>query len=296
MSNPTISETENAACFSRISEEDKNFCSIQQAAYEAALSSIRELQEICDKASKTQEDILADSERLRHSYFPLSNEANSITDNILRMFQRTHSIFIEEIVYYFNHSYLLGIDYRDILNRLMPQEPISSFYYEFAFDIKTLDQYSAELESLTLTYDTILDVIFEQMEGKNLKEWETFKLKTKCHSAAWNEGAQRYKLLNKHLCLFQNFCRPPKVNSCLWEISEDLRAVLLGIVHFESGSTSNIEDEIKALLKYPVFSSEITFSKYKNIQQLCLLPNGHAEIRFSSADLAQKFVQEYLEA
>ena len=283
----------------RITEEDQKFCTAQQAAYESAKAVLSELHFFWEDALQTQGRILADTDTPKTQYLTSYDELKISPEKIQDQTNKLHSTFIQQLVSYFNHLYRISLSYTDIAEKLIPQPPKYQYSYEKKEDayIKEYEIYETKLANLTLTADSILKEIFSQMDGRGLAEQALFELKSKCHNAAWSDyhKAPKYEL-HKDILRFAGYaCSYSDYrHSSPWELSSGLKDVLRGIAHFETDTFSYIPENILSLLSYSHPYDLTTFPNCKKVKQLKMFKNGRVDIKFSDAELAKKFVENYL--
>lgn len=283
---------------SRITEDDKKFCESHQAAYEAAKSSLTELQFFWEDMLEKQNELLKDTDSKGTLYLTEDSDLRISSEVILEQLKTLHNIFIEQLVRYFNHLYSIRISYPDIVNRLLPQKPERCSHDEKSLEQykKEKTQYEADLLNLSLTFDSILEQIFAQMDGRGLLEQALYELKEKCHDAVWPHYCKEPKYeLHKNILRFTGYaCTCNSYRSSSWELSSGMKDVLRGIAHFETGVFSYTPSDIASLLGYSYASDLTVFSNCKKVKQLKMFKNGRVDIKFSDASLAKKFVEEYL--
>lgn len=171
----------------RISETDKYFCETHQEAYEAALTSFKELGFFWEDMLKTQSDLLGP----RHTDFFYdylsSSKGPSISNHSIQAHIKSlHGEFIQTIVHHFNSAYHVTVSSSDVKKALLPEEPDS---YRRGNE-EDWDAYDEAMQTLTVKYADVVDQVILRLDGRNFVEQAFHELKTCCHKAAWNTYKQ----------------------------------------------------------------------------------------------------------
>lgn len=285
----------------RITEEDKKFCESNQAAYEAAKNSLAELQFFWEDMLDNQRKLLEGTDTSGTLYLTGSDYLDISSEKIKKQIKALHKTFIEKLVDYFNRLYHVTISYSKIEDNLIPQKPD---YCPSSLRDEKLEQYKEEqrqyenkLLNLSLNYESILDQIFAQMDGRGLLEQALHELKEKCHSAAWGyyskepEYEQHKDVLRftRYACSYDG-----SYGSSSWKLCDGMKNILRGIAHFETDTFSYIPPVISNLLGYSVKYDLAEFYYCQKVKQLKMFKNGRVDIKFADADLATQFATEYL--
>ena len=283
----------------RISEADKQFCEAHQSAYEAAKSALTELQFFWADILQTQETLLTGTSDTKTTYLSGYDTLKISPDNIQEQLKALHNIFIEKLVGYFNQLYHVTISYTDIIENLLPKKPERRSYDDESLEEykKKKETYESDLLHLSLTHDTILEQIFAQMDGRGLWEQALYELKEKCHHAGWytHNKSPKYELHKDVLRFVGYACNyTGRYYSSPWTLEGDIKNVLQGIAHYETGSFSYIPCSMSGLLGYSNDSDLIIFYDCKKVSQLKMFKNGRVDIKFADASHAKTFVDEYL--
>lgn len=283
----------------RITQEDQKFCKTQQAAYESAKAVLSELHFFWEDALQTQGQILADTDTPKTQYLTGYDELKISPEKIQDQAHKLHTTFIQQLVSYFNHLYRITLSSTDIAEKLIPQPPKYQYSYEKKEEhyIKEYEKYLLHLSHLSLTSEDILEEIFSQMDGRGLAEQALYELKSKCHDAAWSDYHKTSKYeLHKDILRFTGYAcsHSDYRSSSPWELSSGLKDVLRGIAHFETDTFSYIPEDILKLLSYSYSYDLTTFPNCKKVKQLKMFKNGRVDIKFSDAELAKKFTEDYL--
>ena len=290
--------TVNVKSIQRITAADQKYCTAQQAAYEAAQSTLSELKFFWEDVLETQKQILSGTDTSSKHYLTDYDHLNISPEKIQSQYNSLHKTLIMQLVHYFNHLYNISLSYTDIVEKLVPQEPKYQYSCEKKDEqyIKEYEKYEESLRTLSLTADQIVEEIFSQMDGRGLTEQALFELKEKCHSAAWADYHKTPKYeLHKDILRFPGYaCSHSGYGSSPWSLTGELKNILRGIAHFETDTFFYIPEEIIRLLGYSYTYDLTTFSNCKKVKQLKMFKNGRVDIKFSDAELAKKFVENYL--
>lgn len=274
----------------RISETDQALCEAHQQAYENARNSLPEFIFIGKDMRDTQKELLAGTGAGDTTYLP--EYVSEIDDQTLRkhLVGLPHT-FIRQIVSYFNSTYCIGLSCGDVITALLPQEPEHTYEEGFA---ERYRQYEEDMLQLSIHYRDILRLLFLQTEGRDFHSQALYELKSKCHDAAWNsdQGCARYERARNILRFQHSACHytqygPP------FSLSTDLRNILQGIAHLETGSFNTYPYGFADLFR-STYYNEHDFPGCHKVEQLKMFKNGRVDIRFSSEASAREFVDEYL--
>lgn len=281
----------------RISPSDRDFCEKHQAAYEAAIQSFRELSFFWEDMRKTQRELLAgqtDSSASDMTYLASRNgpdiSANKINDHI----ESLHREFISNLVRQFNSTYNVSISVRDVMNRLLPQEPERSY----PRNEEAIQKYHEELQSISIQYKDIVEQIIFCLDGRSFSEQAFYELAAKCHKAAWNTYQKKAQYERKKSAIrFTGYCcnvRNWRYQD-EWELEDGMKDVLRGVAHFETGAFVVYPLGFSELLGYSrTPDNEQEFPSCKKVKRLKMFKSGRVDIYFSAEAYAEEFVNKYL--
>ena len=280
----------------RISETDKMFCEKNQAAYEAAVTSYQELLFFWADMVSAQREQLGEraGNSLYFEYLSTKEGAYISEKTVKEHIESLHESYIDWIAEYFEKSYHVTLDTASIYDRLMPEEP------DYDADEEADAAYHEKMQTMLLRYQDILDLIFEQMDGRSFSEQALFELKTDCHDAAWNESEHtaRFELRKDTIRFMREFSdyTYPRSYSALpdWSLREKMKAVMRGIGHFETGRYEQFPESINGLLTGKSTQDVVEFPDCSKVKQLKRFKNGNAYLKFASVTCAQEFINEYL--
>ena len=279
----------------RITETDKQFCQIHQAAYDNARSSLQELSYFWEDILSQQAELLNEINVSSRTYLTSGEGMSLSKQDIQNQLFAVHALFVDRLVSFFNEIYHLSLSVMDIKENLIPQKPTVELAYDYEDKTK---EYVRTIQNFSLCYTEILDQIFLYTDGRTLSEQALYELKEKCHKAAWNLSIGKAKFTQKRNTLILNdfFCScHERYSGDYWELSLNVRDILKGIAHFETGDFSVMPLSICEIIKSPYLTSDsYTFSLCKKVQSLKMYKNRRVDIKFTTESYALQFVSEYL--
>lgn len=275
----------------RLSEFDQHFCAAHETAYSAALTSFQEMDYIWEDICSRQKDILSALDS-HVSYLSASDGFHISAQQIIEHTMALHSRFITNLVKHFNSYYHVSIDEYTIEQELLPPKPSGSYRTN-----AEQEQYEKDMLALTLRYEDIVNLIFEQMNGRDFGEQALYELKDKCHKAAWSYlkktpefEIKKYILQFACGCSFSNY-----YSNGEWKLRDSLKEILKGIAHYETGNFSMLPYGFDSLLGYRHSGSDtVEFPTCSKVIQLKMFKNGRVDIKFASAAIARQFADDYL--
>ena len=279
----------------RITEADRHFCQAHQAAYDNAKDSLQELLCFWEAAQNQQAELLAGTDTPPSFYIGSRGNISLSKEDILNQISSRHSLFIGQLVSFFNKTYHLSLSIAEIEHSLIPDKPDDRWTDDYEDQVK---EYTRAMHDLSLHYTDILDQIFLYTDGRELSEQALHELKEKCHEAAWNSSTGQARFTQKKCTLTLNgyFCsfRDWYGGGC-WEPAQKTDDILKGIAHFETGEFANIPYSINRLIE----ANNLTFDSYEfdgceKVLSLKMYKNQRVDIKFSTESYARQFVSEYL--
>lgn len=290
-------EAVTATLDSRISDTDRAFCKAHQAAYDNAKCTLPELLCFWEDMQNQQAELLSGTDT-SPTFFLASRDSIKLSDSgIQEQLFSLHSLFVGELVSFFNKTYHLSLSIRDIEDSLIPQEPGDRWTDDYEDRVR---EYTRAMQDLSLRYTDILDQIFLYTDGRELSEQALHELKEKCHEAAWNisSGQARFTLKKCTLLLGGYFCSyRDQYGGGYWELAKDTKDILRGITHFETGDFSTVPYRISKIIgTYSIHSDFHEFNDCDKILSLKMYKNHRVDIRFSTEENARQFINDYLGA
>ena len=275
----------------RLSEADQRFCEAHEAAYHTAQTCFQEMEYIWEDICGRQKDILLEVDS-HASYLSTSGGFDISAVQISEHMMKLHSRFIQNLTAHFSRAYHVSIDEYAIEQKLLPQSVFDS-----RRTIAAQEQYERDMLALSLSYEDIVNLIFEQMNGRDFGEQALYELKDKCHNAAWSclKKTADFKIKKSVLrftygCSYKNW-----YSNGDWALNDSLKEILKGIAHFETGCFALMPHGFDSLLGYRHSGSEtVEFLTCSKVRQLKMFKNGRVDIRFASEAVARQFADEYL--
>lgn len=163
----------------RISNSDKQFCEVQQAAYNHGRNALKQILDISERFIKEQNDILGAIDREVYSNYIYDGREGVSLHSIHELLRKSHRTFISKIVSHFSSAYHVELDSSAVVDNLVPHEPRYS-------NEKDAKEYTEQIENMDVSYDQVLDQIFVQLGGFSFHDKAINEMKEKCHEAAWN--------------------------------------------------------------------------------------------------------------
>ena len=275
----------------RITQEDREYCETQQAAYDAAVQSFQELDFFWADMERTQMELLG----TKDSGYLLSREGPSISDNQIRNhLEYLHRKVIGSIVTYFNSTYHVSVSIKDVCDNLLPKEPDC----RYSENESAYEEYHKKLRESKVRYEDVVDQIILLLDGRSFAEQAFHELAEKCHKAAWNmyQKKSNYERKKSLVSFVGYYCRYKHWRwQDDWELENKTKDILRGIAYFETGSHCRYPLGISELLyNYRQNDSEMEFPTCEKVKCLKMFKNGRVDIRFSSETYAAEFTAKYL--
>lgn len=280
----------------RISGPDRIFCQAHQAAYEAALNTLKELEYFWDDMLAAQREALAPI-NISAEFYLTSPDCLSVSGKAIKeQYRSLHALFTGQLVSYFNSAYHLAIPEEEMQECLLPQKPADRRAENYK---EQAAEYGAAMDRLCLHYSQILEQIFLRTDGRELAEQALYELKEKCCHAAWisSSGKARFTLKKNILQLEGCACsyRDWYGGRSSWNLSDWTLDILKGIAHFESGGFSEPPVSLDMIIQRNSLDySQHVFSGCKKVQSLKLFKNRRVDIKFCTESDARTFLEEYL--
>lgn len=278
----------------RISQADKDYCETQQKAYEAAISSYKELAFFWEDMLRVQEELVGPRSGQFYTDYLESSQGPTISQYAIeKHIKKLHSIFISAVVDYFNSQYHVTVSGSDIKETLLPKEP-DSYRCE---DDEKLRTYHETMQNLIVKYQDIVDQIILRLDGRSFTEQAFHELKTACHNGAWNSYQKKPEFERKRATIrFTGKCSCKSwVYSFCWELTAGMKQILRAVAHFETGVYRMYPSGFSDLLAYSQEENDfIEFPTCKKVQSLKMFKNGRVDLKFTSESLAQEFIDIYI--
>lgn len=229
----------------RISEQDRQFCIINQNAYDTAKADLDCIRKQWDTLVKNQEDILSASTESDYEKYRFIWINGFSSRDIKKKIEILPKIFIETIVNYFNNRYHVSINSDEVKRIFIPKEP------EWSWEKRITEEYHKTMLELSLHYEDILEQIFVQLGGRTFEERAVAELKEKCHQFAWNSysNIKEFEIkndtiqFNGYACSYDNW-----IGKLKWKIEDGMKDILRGVSHFETELLESYPNGISDLL------------------------------------------------
>jgi len=281
----------------RLSTADRQYCESQQAAYEAALASFKELAFFAADMRQVQEELLGPQKGNAqfHDYLTSPDGPDLSSDAIQAHIEYLHTDFIQTLIRYFIESYHVTVDSEEICTAILPEDPEGRSGCTRA----AAAHYREQIQALTVLYQSVVEQIILRLDGRSFTEQAFFELRERCHEATWNIQKRRreFEVAKGTVRFLDHFCKYECSICELWKLDEDMREILRGAAHFETGDFDSFPRGVPELLDGK--SQTVDFADWpgcKKIKGLKMFKNGRVDLKFSSEGIAREFVQIYLGA
>lgn len=281
----------------RISKSDRIFCEAHQAAYDSARTSLPELGFIWNDMLNQQRELLAPTGTSSETYL-VTYDGLNLSDHIIQ--QQMHSLhpqFICQLVSYFSKTYHFSINSNNIIDNLVPQKPTDRWTDNYK---ELVEQYTKELDELSLHYTAVLEQIFLQTGGRAFFEQALHELKEKCYRASWltSNGNPQFERKNSVIRLTGYACSfRERYSGEDWTLANRTKDILQGIAHFETGSFDRIPGSLSRILnQYDCPANQYDFPDCQKIQSLRMFKNGRVDLKFTSEAHACQFIEDYMKS
>lgn len=252
----------------RISEKDRAYCEKHEKMYLEAVTAMKQalnsFQSIFDN-NKTNEYDSA----YRRGYIDQYDDINKMKDRITKV----KNDFISNILYHFQDQYSVTLSSADIKVKYKEKE---------------------------ITYQNVIDEIFEQLGGFNFNEKAVKELKDKSRETVYNKDhitVKKSKLILNNFIWWDSYSWEGKK---LGYSDSKVKPLFAALSHFETGETETefYYNSIYTKLYEGEKKNDI-FSKfdlgYNIVKSIKCFKNGKLEIEFESMEQALEFSKEYLE-
>lgn len=276
----------------RISAADRQYCDTQQAAYQAALAGFKELAFFVSDMKRAQEELLGYQKGSLqfHDYLSSPDGPDLSQEAIDAHIEHLHTDFIHMLVRYFNEAYHVAVDGEDICKSILPEEPINCTKAEAT-------HYREQIQALIVQYQSVVEQIILRLDGRSFSEQAFHEMYERCHRAAWNIPKQTPKFeAAKGTIRFLNHFSNYDCGICeWWKLTEDMREILRGAVHFETGNYHTFPQGVSELLDGKSMTVDfIDWPSGEKIRGLKMFKNGRVDLKFFAEEFAREFVQKYL--
>ena len=310
---------------SRITDEELEFCTEQQALYAKVLGqhcyAFDVLQQLENDCKAFMQAVADDNEYHSHGhayhhyscdYMKISKE-DFVKDHISKIHERFVSIIID----YFKEKYSVSIDkpgYELLLDLKKPENPERSFYgYRDLSDEENeriiaqkrayeeaQDAYLDSIINAELDYNALLDHIFVELDGSTFTERAEQEIKEASRKATGRWNKPSYEIKNKRIAM--DILYPRKGWRDVYEVElngEGYHAILRALTYFNSEKQqSEIYSGWHRFMGYTKYESDGIFDTHQvgstKVLSFRYYKNGKFEVTFDAHTTAVQFASEYL--
>ncbi|WP_144487949.1 hypothetical protein [Bacillus pumilus] len=243
---------------SRISQEDEKFCLDEQKSYEVAWGALQ-------NAYKSVNTLLLDFS-IKDKYI----RKYGVVSEIEKAQQECNDAFIRAITQYFSKKYNVEFDY-------------SIIYKSYTFEN-------------FITFEKVLDHLFEQLGGYSFAEMANEQIKEKIKESVYKFEVKKHTLHLPNFLYFDDWFGI----SLSYRSEGKLKKLFDALMLFENGmpSSSYALDQIKYELKEGSNNQTIfdkySFDIFSKIKSFKTFKNGKVSIEFHSMEFANEFANTYL--
>ncbi len=279
----------------RITETDRGYCEQHQKAYNAAISSFKELSFFWSDMNRIQRELLGDKNTPFFYDYLVSREGPSISHAAIeRHIAALHVDFIAHLVHYFNCTYSVSINSSEVVDALLPEKPVDRWQCN---SIEVAERYQEQMQSLTIRYQDVVDQIILRLDGRSFTEQAFYELRGKSQRAAWNsyDKKAKYERRKDTIRFTGYFCRFRGWPYDGWELEDGMRDILYAVAHYETGSYHVLPVGFTCASHYQTIENDVVeFPTCEKVKQMKLFKNNRVDIKFSSAKYAEDFEGKYL--
>jgi len=309
---------------SRITGEELEFCTAQQALYAKVLGqhcyAFDVLQQLKNDCKAFMRSVASDNKYQSHGhtyqrysckYVEISKE-DFVKDHIIKI----HEKFISVIINYFTEKYNVSIDkpkYEILLGLKKPDNPERPFYgyrklsdeekekmvaQERAYK-EAQDAYLDSIINAELDYNTLLDHIFVELNGSTFAERAEQEIKRASRKATSDKWSKP-EIKNKKITM--DILSPRKGWRDQYEVdldSDGYRAILRALTYFNSEKhQSEIYSGWYHFMGSRKYESDGIFDTHQvgstKVLSFRYYKNGKFEVTFDAHTTALQFASEYL--
>lgn len=280
-----------------ISEVDKQFCEKQQAAYTAALYGFQELTYFWGGMLAEQKELLGQpdsSPRIYNQYLTSAgDDGPKITIHRLRIqIDDLHRKFLHTVAAYFHSAYSVTIQHDMLEAALFPPKPVKCG----SKGKSELKEYLLWSSTVQLHYQDVAAHILRQFDGRQFSEQSLYELCCRCNDTAWSGAKHTAKFERKYavISFLDSFCSFRHSHDD-WEFTDKMKTVLRCAAHFETGRIGFYPNGFpQPPFEEKVVVNPLNFPGYERLVQIRLFKNGRVDLRFTSEDNANQFIDTYL--
>ncbi|MGM0817739.1 MAG: hypothetical protein ACQEUO_19915, partial [Bacillota bacterium] len=244
---------------SRISQEDEQFCLNEQKSYEIAWKTL-------EKAYESVNTLLLDFS-IKDKYI----RKYGVVSEIEKAREECNEAFIRAITIYFSKKYNVEFDY-------------SIIYKSYSFE-----QF--------ITFEDVLDHLFEQLGGYSFAEMANEQIKDKIKESVYRFEVKKNTLHLPNFLDIEEWFRSFKI---FYQSKGKLEKLFNALMLFENGSLreasalNQIKNEMGEGSKHHAIFEKYSFDTFQKIKSFKAFKNGKVSIEFHSIELANEFANTYL--
>lgn len=276
----------------RISEADRKYCTTLQEAYDKAKEQLDDVYTILIRVGNEQRRIMGnDAERMPKFLEGCSSLVSQVDEDIMNR----HFRFINAIVSYFEREYTVNLERSCICEHLIPKKPDSS-YWNDAYK-QEYQKYRQDIKNLSLSYVSVIDEIYAQLDGFSFEERAVNELKKRCWEVVhpgryYNDNPEdQFEVKGSTLRLTYG-CSHSSWYSDTWELTETLRVILNGIAHYFYGMMDYGASMFPVASAYRVETDVFEYNGF--VTRIKFYKNGRVDIKFADSKCLNEFVEQYL--
>lgn len=251
----------------RISEIDRKYCEKQERMYKEAITAMNNTLEIFKTIHKLHVEDKGESIHYHYEYIDHHEDIRHTEERS----KKIKNNFISNIVGHFERVYNVTLE-----------------------KSKIRDKYN-----ISVTYQDIVNEIFEQLGGFNFEEKAVKELKDKCKETIYSLDKVTIKKNKLTIIDFVWWDHYSWEGKKLGYSDSKVSPLFRGLSHFETGETETLfyyrsiyKELHEGERKYDIFSKyEIGYNLVNSIK---VFKNGKIEIEFQTNEQAEQFKREYL--
>ena len=276
----------------RITKKDKDFCERHQAAYENAVTSYTEMLRLWLTLDERQKELLGDAQGEHYDRYMCGREDVRINNyGVKSHVDELHRQFIQTIIEHFCETRGIELNEYRILDTLL-KNPNDL--------LKAPEEAWSDMprQGPLVRYETIVDLIYEQMDGQSFDEYAMSQLKDNCHDAVRGFGRDSVEVERKKavIRLRGRFCHMYlSYGREEWTVQERLKFILKAAAYYETGEFGNVPEHLWELIKGETLHyGYVLFTDCQKVSELQMYKNGRVDVTFATEEDARLFYDMYL--
>ena len=138
--------------------------------------------------------------------------------------------------------------------------------------------------------------ILHQFDGRQFSEQSLYELCHQCNEDVWSGAKHTARFERKYavISFLECFCSY-RYDRDDWALTDKMKTVLLCAAHFETGSIGTCPANFpQPPFEEHIANNQLDFTGYERLVQMRLLKNGRVDLRFTSEDNANQFIDTYI--